>query len=695
MGKTEFKSRSLLSQVLIGMAVGFLFFQLLGMINAILIISGTAAWFKQFLQGGGIPAAARIYLMKSTPIFVLSAVSNGVVGILFGGIWGILLWVYQKVRSRFPETLEDAISYHLASFMALPMMMITLGILLFFRSSFVKDSPPVTFWGVLINLVILLVLIYAIFRISRWIIRFLLRTRPGRFAVSRKGALVLTVCYGLFICLISFLPPRLASREEERILPNVCSEKDNSEGERPNILLLVLDTLRADHLSCYGYPRPTTPFLDQLAGEGVLFEHAYSPAVWTLAGHASIFTGMVPSKNGANAEHIYLEESFTTLAEILQSCGYRTAGFCNNAWVSEFTGMDQGFRHYRKMWLKPYGTNFLIAHGLFQGVQMLFSDVPPAGDVANTTKEVVEWIRNVQGEPFFVFINLMEPHPPLDYRPEYTRPFLPGNISPEDLETVNQNPYTVWAGKKQMDEKEFAGYRALYDGELYYMDTHLGTFFERLRSSGVLDNTLVIVTADHGEQMGEGGYLGHHFSLREALIHVPLIIRYPKWFPAGSRVANRVQTLDILPTILNLLGVQAPEIREALQGESLYPLPLNGERGIVAEEMKSLLEMKFVNAFQPSFDTDQVYGHRLKAYVEDGYKYVFRDDGKEEVFDIEEDSQEVQSVLEEHPDVVKRLRKRLQQWMASFEPFEIKEEDYRFQPDKATEERLRSLGYIQ
>ena len=541
----------------------------------------------------------------------------------------------------------------------------------------------------------LLVLIYGIFRISRWIVRLLLRLRPVRFAASRRGFFFLLIFNGLVICLISFLPPMLASREAEKVLPVTCAEGKGTEEERPNILLLVLDTTRADHLSCYGYPKPTTPSLDQLSAEGVLFEQAYSPAVWTLAGHASIFTGMAPSKNGANAEHIYLEDSFTTLAEILQGCGYRTAGFCNNAWVSEFTGLDQGFQHYRKMWLKPYGTNFLIAHGFFRGIQMLFSDAPPTGDVANTTREVLDWVGKDGEKPFFVFINLMEPHPPLDYRPDFTTPFLPEDMSPEDLKKVNQNPYSIWAGKKKMDEAEFAGYRALYDGELRYMDSHLGTFFGKLRSAGILDDTLVVVTADHGEQMGEGGYLGHHFALREALIHVPLIIRYPKLFPAGNRIANRVQTLDILPTMLAMLGIEAPEVWESLQGESLYPLPQDKGRYIIAEEMRPLLEMKFVNAFQPSFDVDREYGHRIKACLEDQYKYVFQDDGKEEIYDIEQDTQEVQNVLKKHPDVVKRFRGKMQKWLASFEPFEIKEEDYRFKPDKATEEQLRSLGYIQ
>ncbi len=478
-------------------------------------------------------------------------------------------------------------------------------------------------------------------------------------------------------------------------LPFVCEPAAGKTAERPNILLLVLDTTRADHLSCYGYPKPTTPNIDRIAEEGVVFERAYSPAVWTLPGHASIFTGMTPSKNGANGENIYLDEGFITMAEILSHCGYRTAGFCNNPWVAEFTAMNQGFQHYRKMWLKQYGTNLLLAHWVYRGIQNLFTYVPPIGSVEGTTREVLSWMRKHRDEPFFVFINLMEPHPPLDYRPEFSDPFTPGHLGPDDLKAVNQNPYSLWAGKETMEEDEFLAYQALYDGELSFMDKHLGEFFEKLRADGLLDDTLLIITADHGEQMGEGGYLGHHFALRDALIHVPLIVRAPEIVPPGARVPARVQTIDILPTLLTLLGIEHLDLWTALQGRSLLPFPDQEDRDIVAEEFRPLLEMKFVDAYQPEFDVDDVYGHRSRAWLREQYKYVAHEEGAEEIYDLDRDGREEENLAGDRPAELKQMRDGLIRWMNSFEPFEVKQEDFLFQPDKSTEEQLRSLGYIQ
>jgi arylsulfatase A-like enzyme len=585
---------------------------------------------------------------------------------------------------------------HIASFFAFPFFFLTIVSFKVGKYFLDKDSVSLGAGRMMVSFIVLLGVSYLLFRVGRFLLRLLFRVSLFRFPITRKGFIVLTVCYALFTCMISYIPPMLAIHNPGADLPFTCDPSGSEPGQRPNILLLVLDTARADHLSCYGYPKPTTPNIDRMAREGVLFENAYSAAVWTLAGHASIFTGMTPSKNGANGENIYLDEGFITLAEVLANCGYRTAGFCNNPWVSEFTATDQGFHHFRKMWLKQYGQNLLLSYGFYRLIQNLFTSVPIVGSVEATTGEVLDWMKEHEDEPYFVFINLMEPHPPLDYRAEFTDPFIPEGLSPEDLKAVNQNPYTIWAGKESMDSRDFQAYQALYDGELRYMDFHLGKFFDELQAAGLLDSTLLIITADHGEQMGEGGYLGHHFALRDALIHVPLIVRGPNVVPLGVRVTSNVQTLDILPTLIGLLGIQDLDIWNALQGKSLLPLPAaEEERSVVAEEYRALLEIKFVDAYKPEFDVDDVYGHRSRAWIKGPYKYVAHEEGAEEIYDLSKDDQEVNNLAQQVPTVLERMRGELIRWMESFDPFEVNKENFRFQPDKSTEEQLRSLGYIQ
>ena len=188
---------------------------------------------------------------------------------------------------------------------------------------------------------------------------------------------------------------------------------------------------------------------------------------------------------------------------------------------------------------------------------------------------------------------------------------------------------------------------------------------------------------------------GHHFALRDALIHVPLILRAPKIVPAGVRVPARVQTIDILPTLLTLLGIEHLDLWKALQGRSLLPLPDREDRDIVAEEFRPLLEMKFVDAYDPDFDVDDVFGHRSRAWLREQYKYVAHEEGAEEIYDLSRDRREENDLSAERPAELKQMRDGLIRWMGSFQPFEVKQENFRFQPDKSTEEQLRSLGYIQ
>ncbi len=447
MNKLNSQTEPLLRHLGTGAAAGLFLLLIWGFLNALLVMGGTAVWFKQFILGAPVPPGAKAYLLKTFPIFAISAASHGLLGLLAGGLWGAILWGWLKARSRFLEDSLSLVSFHTASFVAVPLFLFpTLTFTLMSDKLGQGDSPGYVLKVILVALALGLASV-VIYKISLFFTRLLLRIPPCRLLTRGKWFWGLTLGYGLVICLVSFLPPAWVSSGDTNITPALPTGSEDRTG-LPNILLVVMDTTRSDHLSCYGYPKPTTPFLDQLAGEGVVFEHAYSPAVWTLPGHAAIFTGMTASKNGANGEHLYLDESFTTLAEILNNHGYRTGGFSNNPWVSGFTGMTQGFGEYRKMWLKRYAANFLVSYAIYQGIKAIFTEVAPIGGVVTTTQEARAWIMKDSDKPFFAFINLMEPHPPLDYRPDYTPPLpAPGNWPRGDRrDKPGPIPHLGWKG---------------------------------------------------------------------------------------------------------------------------------------------------------------------------------------------------------------------------------------------------------
>ncbi len=313
---------------------------------------------------------------------------------------------------------------------------------------------------------------------------------------------------------------------------------------RPNVLWIVMDTVRADHLSCYGYKHVTSPSVDKIAAEGLLFEKALSTAPWTLPAHASMFTGMYPRTHQTTWSHEYLSNSFTTIAELLRSHGYMTAGFSNNPWVSKSTNLNQGFDTFfegfasagdRKQWKRLLPMR-LIINAL--GIHNDASDQLQGWCSARQTNEQINlWLKKTwdPANPFFIFINYMEAHLPYTAPEQYVRPFLPANISYVNAAKVNQDFARYYAGLVKMDRTDFDMLSALYDGEISYLDHYMKDLFDQLRALGILDRTIVIISSDHGENLGENKKMGHVFSVDDRLLHVPLIIRYPQKVPAGKR----------------------------------------------------------------------------------------------------------------------------------------------------------------
>lgn len=325
-----------------------------------------------------------------------------------------------------------------------------------------------------------------------------------------------------------------------------CAVEQKTKG-RPNVVLVSIDTLRADHLGAYGYRPPTSPHLDGLARQGIVFENVSAQAPSTLLSHASIFTSQIPQHHAAS--HIRfrpLAESAVTLTERLAEAGYDTASFNSGGQLVRAFGLAQGFAIYD------------------QGPDSF------SGPLERSLAWLEERRNRADQDPFFLFLHTYEVHHPYTPRPADLQVFaghyrgtLPDQISVELLDRLNH------AGQPPSAE-DLAHIVAAYDAEILSVDRGIGRLVEYFERRDLLDVTLWVVTSDHGEEFGEHGLVGwHSHTLYEELLRVPLILRLPEALWAGRRVASRVASIDIAPTLLDLLGLPpAP----TFEGRSLAPL---------------------------------------------------------------------------------------------------------------------------
>ena len=336
---------------------------------------------------------------------------------------------------------------------------------------------------------------------------------------------------------------------------------------RPNIILISLDTVRADHLSAYGYQRLTTPNLDHLAKQGVLFEEAVAPSSWTLTSHASILTGLLPHQHEAN---IYepVDEAPRTLAEILQSHGYETAGFnANNAYGQGSWGLGQGFEIYddsRSMILHNLPRT-LVARVILWPIRLHWI---PQGlnsfrrNAAQVNQDVVRWFRHRSSRPYFLFVNYFDVHGPYYAPPPYDNRF--GAMSEASVKALIFSD--AFPDRPPLTPEDYASFMNGYDNCLAFLDDQLGRLLGEISRSPDWSNTIVIVTSDHGEAFGtHGSYLhGRNLYYEEAL-HVPLMIAGPG-VPAGARISHPARLRELFPTILDMaLGHEVPFHHKSLR----------------------------------------------------------------------------------------------------------------------------------
>lgn len=339
----------------------------------------------------------------------------------------------------------------------------------------------------------------------------------------------------------------------------------------PNVLFISVDMLRADHLHCYGYSRPTSPRLDRLAAEGVLFQNEISSSSWTLPAHAALFTSLPDSVHGCTDTDKRLPSSLTTLAERFAAAGYLTAGFFSGPYLHPAFGLGRGFQTYVDCtsYANTLDAKKADDWAMDPGVmEKSHEDVTNPIILANVKK----WLDAHVHERFFLFVHMWDPHYDFIPPPPYDTLFDPGYSG----WVTGRNFFDDPRINRTMDPRDLAHLLALYDGEIAATDDAIGRMLDLLGAAGVLDDTIVCVTSDHGTEFFEHGAKGHRKTLFDECIHVPLILRFPAGLPRGRAVAAQTRSIDVGPTLLGLAGLDPPT---RVLGHSLLPLVEQGAPG--------------------------------------------------------------------------------------------------------------------
>jgi arylsulfatase A-like enzyme/Flp pilus assembly protein TadD len=399
-----------------------------------------------------------------------------------------------------------------------------------------------------------------------------------------------------------------------------------------NVLLITLDTTRADRIGCYGYAPAETPRLDALAAEGVLFEQVVTPTAFTLPAHSSIMTGLYPPFHGMRLNGgAALADVHTTMAERLTAAGYRCGAVMAAFVLDQRWGLSQGFEVFDDDFEMAPDQKLDLA-----GVQRRADRVVDLG---------LQWLEQPDERPFFAWLHLYDPHIPYD--------------PPE--------PFGSRFGGR--------GLSGLYDGEIAFTDLHVGRILDWLADRGLAESTLVVVVGDHGEALGEHGETEHGYYIYDATVTVPLIVRVPGSNLEGVRVPAQVRTIDVLPTVLDLVGVDPPQ---PMHGRSLVPLMLEPDG-------------PGIDAYSESMAVHLQYGwSALYSVRTSDYKYI--DAPRAELYHLEGDPSETHNLLAERPGLAEELRVALATLREQIEAGapEVQEADL----DEQTLAQLAALGYV-
>jgi arylsulfatase A-like enzyme len=474
--------------------------------------------------------------------------------------------------------------------------------------------------------------------------------------------------------------------------------------KKPNIVLIIMDSVRAANLSCYGYPRKTTPQIDNLATVSTLYEEAYSVGCWTLPVHTSLFTGLYPTSHGVLVSQDALPGNVQTLADQLRKAGYHTASFSSNPYISTVTGLTRGFDTVVDLWqeVKPRGIQRTKMSRLIKRLESFGAATRPAiwglrklqklramlkgrKDEADkgarlTNQSVKEWLGQSEKfqQPFFIFINYMEVHEPYKAPGGHRMKYVPKKYSAFRASQISNYQEVAEQASTQRGKEDLEILQGLYDGELSYLDQLVGDLIQHLKTLGVLEDTALILTSDHGDSLGEHKHVGHRVELYDELLHVPLLVRYPPLFVPGGRISHPVSLIDLYPTLLELAGCQPANDAYENDFYSLVTPSLTRARPYLIAENTAPKSYQSVLS---------------RAIQDEQYKLIWKSNQKHELYSLYDDPQELVNLFDQELEIGQKLIEELGIWVQAHtrEDTEVTKVEY----DETVIARLRDLGYVE
>lgn len=432
--------------------------------------------------------------------------------------------------------------------------------------------------------------------------------------------------------------------------------KSGAREDLPNILLFTIDACRPDHFGCYGYARNTTPNIDKLANEGVLFTHAFSQSAWTTPGMISIFTSLYPPTHTVDAKDKTPGVGILTLPKVLKTHGYTVP-------------VLPRFVDIPNYWHLGFDT---VDKDRFQDLE---------------GEDLLELMKAYKQEKFFIWYHYHGLHLPYNPPAPYDRIFQENTVNetPADSEAVSiiKRKSVIRSGSIHFHHEDKKTIVALYDGQLRQLDDYVGRLLGKMKDWGILENTLIIMTSDHGEELFEHGFVGHastslNAKLYDEMIRIPLIMWWPKRLEY-KKIEELVQQIDIMPTILDILGLTVPE---ELQGNSLLPLiqdkaSYNSKLTPGRFKRETIFCETILGGYQSTKEMEKT---KLRCIRTHNYKLIYKNcalndlpnDSQQsdtyELYDLRTDPKEVKNIGEKNPEIGKELKKELFQWIKETTP---------------------------
>ncbi|MFB3896687.1 MAG: sulfatase [bacterium] len=427
-----------------------------------------------------------------------------------------------------------------------------------------------------------------------------------------------------------------------------------------NILLVTVDTLRANYLGCYGNQKIQTPNIDQLATFGILCNTAVCEMPTTSPSHASILTSLEPRVHGVLTNSWTIRTTITTIPEILKANGYTTAGFVSAFHLGKTLGFAQGFDTFDDK---------------FQGLQR---------NATQVTDATLTWLKGNQNKPWFIWLHYFDAHTPYEPPAQFANRYPAANNDSKIYASFSQLS-AMEEHKYSPTEKDIDHMKALYSGEISYIDAEFGRLMAYLRQQGLLNNTIIVLVADHGECFDHGIYANHDQSLYDTAIRVPLLFAGPKSIiPQGKQIKTLVRTIDIVPTILAITKIKSDTF---IQGKNLLPL-MQGINS--ATSGYAVIERRYYQNQEDCIRRHIPVGERY-AVRSDKWKYISSEFAPPELYDLEKDPDELNNLDKDNPKQKADMQQYLDKWLAD----NNKLRTWAYQKiDAETAEQLRSLGYI-